>query len=81
MVIWDIFTHDVSFYCRQVQRHHNMYAELNSTCAEVISIKETKGRIYFCNLGVTIDEYKTLTIAFNSVIVLTNSKQKGFDEE
>jgi len=28
-----------------------MYAELNSTCAEVISIKETKGRIYFCNLG------------------------------
>ena len=58
-----------------------MYAELNSTCAEVISIKETKGRIYFRNLGVTIDEYKTLTIAFNSVIVLTNSKQKGFDEE
>ena len=51
MVSWNIFTHDVSFYCRQVQRHHNMYAELNSTCAEVISIKETKGRIYFCNLG------------------------------
>lgn len=28
-----------------------MYAELKSTYAEVISIGETEGRIYFCNLG------------------------------
>ena len=51
MVTRNIFTHDVSFYCRQTQRHHNMYAELKSTYAEVISIGETEGRIYFCNLG------------------------------
>ncbi len=24
---------------------------INSTCAEVTSIEETKGRIYFCNLA------------------------------
>jgi len=33
MVSWDIFTHDVSFYCCQEQKHHNMYAGLNSTYA------------------------------------------------
>jgi len=31
-----------------------MYAELNSTCAEVISIRKRDGRIYFCNLGIDL---------------------------
>lgn len=51
MVSWNKFTHDVSFHCCQGQRHHNVYAGLNSTCVKVTSIEETTSRIYFCNLG------------------------------
>ena len=51
MVTRDIFTHDVSFHCCQGQGYHNIYAELNSTCAEVTSIRKQDSRIYFCNLG------------------------------
>ncbi len=53
MVSWNIFTHDVSFHCCQGHRHHKACAGLNSTCAQINSIEETKGRIYFCNLGRT----------------------------
>lgn len=52
MVTRNIFTHDVSFRCCQGQEHHNIYAELNSTCAEVTSIRKKDSRVYFCNLGV-----------------------------
>ena len=51
MVTRDIFTHDVSFHCCQGQGYRNIYAELNSTCAEVTSIRKQDSRIYFCNLG------------------------------
>ena len=51
MISRNIFTHDVSFHCCQGQRHRNACAGLNATCASVTSIRETKGSIYFCNLG------------------------------
>lgn len=51
MVTWDIFIHDVSFHRCQKQSRHSIYAGLNATCAQVTSTEETKGGIYFCNLG------------------------------
>ena len=37
---------------------------INSTCAEVTSIEETKGRIYFCNLGIKVFSVMDAIFAF-----------------
>ena len=47
-----------------------MYAGLNSTCAEVTSTEETKGRIYFCNLGFVEFIHKSSEIPVFCVILL-----------
>ena len=60
MVSRNIFTHDVSFYCCQGQRDHNTCAELSSICAQVNSIEERKGGIYFCNLVTANNLYKNI---------------------
>ena len=81
MVTRDIFTHDVSFHCCQGQGYHNIYAELNSTCAEVTSIRKQDSRIYFCNLGpingshVKVDKLKYRY--YNSHEKCRNALEKG----
>ena len=77
MVTRDIFTHDVSFHCCQGQGYHNIYAELNSTCAEVTSIRKQDSRIYFCNLGMAIQLKKDSHLGGNLVqlvIILVTKK-------
>lgn len=66
----DIFTHDVSFRCWQGQGHHNIYAELNSTCAVTqapISLAFHKHKFFFQTiLGTSISNFWLLNKRFSS---------------